>query len=72
VMWTVIPPEIIWEGIEERPKDLLQMEWQGVQVLVEPLQFARGRIIQLLSTEPADFLKPELQPGSIVELMPQA
>jgi len=70
-MWTIIPPEIIWEGIEARPKELLQMQWQGVQVLVEPLQFARGRIVRLLSTEPADFLKPGLQPGSIIELMSQ-
>lgn len=68
-MWTIIPPEIIWEGVEDKPKELLQLKWQGVQVLVEPLQFAQGKIIQLLSTEPNDFLKPELQPGSIINLM---
>ncbi|NMB45892.1 MAG: hypothetical protein GX998_05705 [Firmicutes bacterium] len=69
MMWTIIPPEIIWEGVEDKPKELLQLKWQGVQVLVEPLQFAQGKIIQLLSTEPNDFLKPELQPGSIINLM---
>jgi hypothetical protein len=71
-MWTIMPPDIIWEGIEKRPIDLLQIEWQGVQVLVEPLQFARGRIVQVLSTEPMDFLRPELQPGSIIELISKA
>ena len=68
-MWTIIPPELIWEGVEEKQKDLLHLEWQGVQVLVEPLQFAQGRIVRLLSTEPNDFLRPELQPGSIIDVM---
>lgn len=68
-MWTIIPPEVIWEGIEEKSKDLLQLEWLGVQMLVEPLQFAQGKIVRLLSTEPNDFLRPELQPGSIIDLM---
>lgn len=71
-MWTIIPPEVIWEGIEEKPKDLLQLEWLGVQMLVEPLQFGQGKIVRLLSTEPNDFLRPELQPGSIIDLMPPA
>ena len=71
-MWTIIPPEGVWEGIEEKPKDLLQLEWLGVQMLVEPLQFAQGKIVRLLSSEPNDFLRPELQPGSIIDLIPHA
>jgi hypothetical protein len=71
-MWTIIPPEVVWEGIEEKPKDLLQLEWLGVQMLVEPLQFAQGKIVRLLSSEPNDFLRPELQPGSIIDLIPHA
>lgn len=71
MMWTIIPPEIVWEGIEEEPKLCVQIRWQGVQMLVEPMQFARGKIVQLLSTEPNDFLRPELQPGSIIDLMPE-
>ncbi|NLJ24565.1 MAG: hypothetical protein GX354_03930 [Firmicutes bacterium] len=72
MMWTIIPPEVVWEGIEEKPKDLLQLEWLGVQMLVEPLQFAQGKIVRLLSSEPNDFLRPELQPGSIIDLIPHA
>ena len=70
-MWTIIPPELIWEGVEAKPKELLQMKWQGTQVLVEPMAFARGKIVQVLSTEPNDFLRPELQPGLIIDVMPQ-
>ncbi|NLJ25888.1 MAG: hypothetical protein GX354_10820, partial [Firmicutes bacterium] len=40
--------------------------------LVEPLQFAQGKIVRLLSSEPNDFLRPELQPGSIIDLIPHA
>ena len=71
MMWTIMPPEMIWEGIEEKPKGLLQLSWRGTPVLVEPLEFGRGKIVKLLSTDPKDFLRPELQPGSVVDLMPQ-
>lgn len=69
-MWTIIPPELIWEGVEVKPKQLQEMTWRGAKVLVEPIAFTRGKIVQLLSTEPNDFLRPDLQPGSIVELLP--
>ncbi|HHV93257.1 MAG TPA: hypothetical protein GXX47_01830 [Firmicutes bacterium] len=71
MMWTIVPPEVIWEGAEEKPKDLMELNWQGVQVLVEPLEFGRGRIVKLLSTDPRDYLKPELAPGSVVSLLPK-
>ncbi|NLY31035.1 MAG: hypothetical protein GX047_10465 [Firmicutes bacterium] len=70
MMWTIIPPEVVWEGVEERPKDLMELSWQGVQVLVEPMQFGQGRIVKILSTDPRDFLRPELAPGSVVDLLP--
>ncbi|NLA59171.1 MAG: hypothetical protein GX855_09775 [Firmicutes bacterium] len=71
MMWTIIPPEVVWEGVEEKPKDIMELEWQGVQMLVEPLQFGQGRIVRLLSTDPKDFLRPELAPGSIINLLPR-
>ena len=40
-------------------------------MLVEPLEFGRERIVKLLSTDPRDYLKPELAPGSVVSLLPK-
>ncbi|NLJ87095.1 MAG: hypothetical protein GX322_11795 [Firmicutes bacterium] len=68
MIWTIVPWELVWEGIEAKVQEPVQMKWQGVDLLVEPIGFARGKIVQLLSTEPNDYLKPELQPGTIIEL----
>ena len=70
MMWTIIPPEEVWEGGEERVTDLMEPSWQRVKVLVEPMQVGQGRIVKILSTDPRDFLRPELAPGSVVDLLP--
>ena len=67
-MWTIVPPELVWEGIEREPKKLQQIQWHNAQVLIEPIDFGRGRVVQVLSTEPNDFLRPDLAPGAIINL----
>lgn len=65
-MWTIMPEEVIWEGFEEDKRQLLEVEWRGVKMLVEPTGFTQATVVRLLSTDPADYLRPELQPGSVL------
>ncbi len=70
LIWSVIPSQIIWqsEETEQKPQSKIT-EVKGVKVLVEPLADGKGRICQVLSTNPNDFLREELTPGSIVNLV---
>lgn len=69
-MWTVVPPELVWEGVEKEPARLQEITWRGAKVLVEPITFAQAKIVQVLSSEPNDYLRSDLEPGTIVELLP--
>ncbi|HEX6971160.1 MAG TPA: YlzJ-like family protein, partial [Limnochordia bacterium] len=80
IYYTVIPPEALFgEWLEGRawPEETAARGegtgaaaiWRtaaGVPVLAQAIQGGR-RIVQVLSTDPADFLDPALQPGAAVD-----
>lgn len=66
IYYTVIPAEELFDEEEER--SMVVASVKGCSVLVEPLGDGRGRIERLLSTDPADYLSGELQPGRVVDL----
>ena len=69
LIWSVIPNHIIWETQKkEETEQMKVMKIKGTQVMVEPVGNGKGRIRQVLSTNPTDFLKEDLSPGSIVQL----
>lgn len=73
LIWSVMPSQIIWEAAEGsetiKALKLTVSEIAGVKVLVEPLNQGKGRIRQVLSTAPEHFLRGELAPGTIVNLV---
>lgn len=64
---TVIPDELVWEGLSVGP-NLVKTAVAGVDLLVEVLPGGQGRVSRLLSTDPYDFLDPRFQPGTLVAL----
>lgn len=68
ILYTPLQLELVLEGFDKTnyPK-YKEVEYSGVPVLVEDAGMGRKRIVKLLSTNPFDYLKPELLPGSIIE-----
>lgn len=66
ILYTVVPPEEVWE--EEVERRFIEVDVDGVRVLAEPIDGTRGRVERILSTDPGHFLNPSLQPGSTVRL----
>lgn len=66
ILYTVVPPELLWE--EEAERRFVEVRVGGVLVLAEPQGGSTGRVERVLSTDPGHFLNPSLQPGSIVRL----
>lgn len=74
MLWTIVPIE--WVLAEEPPG----VDWSAGQAAVAPVLAevtigsgrvvletgpdGRARVHRVLSTDPADYLRPELQPGS--------
>lgn len=66
LLYTVLPLEQVLEGIEVvRP--YREIVVRGVPALAEEIETGRGRLVRLLSTDPFDYLLPELAPGTEVK-----
>lgn len=72
LIWSVIPNQMIWQNSAQTEKERAEqgriVQVRGTQVLVDPMANGKGRVRQVLSTNPADFLRVDLTPGSIVNL----
>lgn len=68
ILYTPVQLELVLEGFDKTSyPDYKELKYNGVPMLVEEAGFGRKRIVKLLSTDPFDYLKPELTPGSIIE-----
>jgi hypothetical protein len=69
VLWTVLPMELVLDGFEKGPV-YEEAVVAGARVMVERVAPFESRIVRLLSTAPADYLRPELQPGTMLTYKP--
>ncbi len=61
LLWTIVPPEMVFAGGEGRRPVLWR--YRGRALYVAEDAEGVGTIVELLSTDPADFLNPALTPG---------
>ncbi len=66
-----IPMEAFNEGWENKTPEYRELNVGGAKLLVEPVGMDSCRVVRLISTNPADYLKDEFQPGSELRFMPQ-
>ena len=70
IIYTPMPLELVLEGIDKEGPQYQEIEVAGTKLMVEQTGMAHGRIIRLLSTNPADYLRPEYQPGTELQFVP--
>lgn len=69
--YSIFPPEVIFEdGDSEAAMAYQEITLQGRQCIIEPLEKNQARIVQLISSDPGDFLRMEYQPGSVIDFTP--
>ncbi|MBP2635881.1 MAG: YlzJ-like protein [Firmicutes bacterium] len=65
VLWTIVPEEAIFaESIQ--PVVYEEMQYLGQKVMVEKISPNQFRVVRLLTTAPADYLRNDLQPGTVI------
>ncbi|MDP3487142.1 MAG: YlzJ-like family protein [Bacillota bacterium] len=67
VLYTIVPEEIVFQSKEEICASQ-EIVYNGKRVLVQPIDFKSFKIVQLISSDPSDFLLTDFQPGSIITL----
>ena len=68
MLWTVMPLESDMEGSDTFSPTYAELSWKTAALLVEPLGLGRARVIRIISSNPEDYLNPQIQPGSIIPL----
>lgn len=69
IIYTPYPLDMILEEKDKKEQFNFQnINYQGIDMQVEPLGWNKFRVIRLYSTDPQDFLNDELQPGAIISL----
>lgn len=65
MIWSIIPESVIFSGAVPA-EQLRQIDYCGRMVMVRMDAQQCARVVKLLSTDPADFLLPQLQPGAAI------
>ena len=66
------------------PMEMIMDEWDGQELdnyqevtldnrrfIVKPLEDNQMEIVQMISSDPSDFLNGDYQPGTVIEMTPQ-
>jgi hypothetical protein len=69
-LWTIVPEELIFADQNQMPPVYEEVDCYGQKVMAERLSPTQLRVVRLLSTNPADYLSNELQPGTIISYRP--
>ena len=67
MLWTIMPEEAILEGWDQE-RDYRCKNYQGKDVIIETKEDGKGVIVQLISTNPNDFLDQQFAPGKEIVL----
>ncbi|HLT58375.1 MAG TPA: YlzJ-like family protein [Limnochordales bacterium] len=63
ILWTIVPVEWVLEEDGPSPP-LMDVAVGALRLVLEAGADGSARIHRVLSTDPADYLRPELQPGA--------
>ncbi|MCC3381290.1 YlzJ-like family protein [Paenibacillus farraposensis] len=66
-LYTVMPMEMVWEGMWKEPEALAEVRVDGLLMQVQPLESRRGIIVRLLECPLEAYLNPRYEPGQVIE-----
>lgn len=68
--YSIVPGEMIFAEEEEEP-ELVELNVDGVTIVVRQIDSNQGEIVKLISSDPQNYMNLDYQPGNIVEFVPQ-
>jgi hypothetical protein len=69
-MYSIIPEEIIFQGMDKFDPHYEEMDLDGVKLQVERLSQYQAAIVRLISYNPQDYLNPKYAPGTLITYNP--
>lgn len=72
ILWTVMPIELVLAQQDNVSNPYEEIEYAGTKMMVERMPSNQCRIVRILSSNPMDFLRSDIQPGTILNFKPMA
>jgi len=73
ILYTPMQLELVLEGLEDMKQPAVRkVEVNGVPALVQDEGSGQGKLVKLLSTDPKDYINPDLMPGTSVSFYREA
>lgn len=66
MLWTIMPEDVVMAG-EDKISACREYSYRRRRILGYPAADGKVCIVQILSTDPKDFLDPRFQPGNLVD-----
>lgn len=70
ILYTTMPHELIFQEDSNSYTKQSIIDVNGLSLVVEPISNEECRVVQVLSTNPYDFLNATYSPGSILMMKP--
>lgn len=71
VLWTIIPMEIVLDGMSDDAQlQYEELQYGSARLMVERTGATQCRVVRIVSTDPNDYLRPEIQPGAMILFQP--
>ncbi|WP_377889186.1 YlzJ-like family protein [Alkalihalobacillus sp. R86527] len=70
ILYTILPHEAVFPTEQRAFEQQQVIDWNGVQLVVERTAHSECRVVQVLSTDPQDYLNESTQPGQMLTLTP--
>lgn len=71
ILYSIIPADIVFNGYNQEKKEdikYVELEYQGEKIQAIPVSNSEYIITRLISTSPKAYLRPGLQPGTVIKV----
>ena len=69
IIWSIVPVDMVLNPTP-LPPVYEEIDWSGIKCVVEKIGPAQCRVVRLVTTDPSDYMRAELQPGTILSYEP--
>ena len=71
LLWSIVPTELVFANFSEPLPTWVEVQQEGVTMLVTLGTNGMAKVERLISPNPQDYLRPEWQPGTLIHLSKQ-
>lgn len=64
---TIMPLELVLEGIHQEPPATLEINYEGVMLQVEPHAAGMGKIVRIIQAPLSSYLESRYAPGAWID-----